>query len=71
MRAVKIDPVSRTVTESELKKNHNSIQQEFYKIIGCDIIELMKNFSKNIKMAIIKIKKMAVKHLKAFVQNVN
>ena len=42
MRAVKIDPVSRTVTEINLKKNPNSTLQELYEIIGCDLIELVE-----------------------------
>ena len=42
MRAVKIDPVSRTVTEIDLKKNPNSTLQELYEIIGCDLVELVE-----------------------------
>ena len=42
MRAVKIDPVSRTVTEIDLKKNPNSTLQELYEIIGCDLVELVQ-----------------------------
>ena len=42
MRAVKIDPVSRTVTEINLKKNPNSTLQELYSIIGCDLVELIQ-----------------------------
>ena len=42
MRAVKIDPVSRTVTEINLKKNPNNTQQELYEIIGCDLVELVQ-----------------------------
>ena len=42
MRAVKIDPVSRTVTEIKLKKNPNSTLQELYEIIGCDLVELVE-----------------------------
>ena len=42
MRAVKIDPVSRTVTEINLKKNPNSTLQELYEIIGCDLVELIQ-----------------------------
>ena len=41
MRAVKIDPVSRTVTEINLKKNPNNTLQELYEIIGCDLVELV------------------------------
>ena len=42
MRAVKIDPVSRTVTEIDLKKNPNRTLDELYEIIGCDLVELVQ-----------------------------
>ena len=42
MRAVKIDPVSRTVTEIDLKKNPNNTLQELYEIIGCNLVELVQ-----------------------------
>ena len=42
MRAVKIDPASRTVTEIDLKKNPNRTLEELYEIIGCDLIELVE-----------------------------
>ena len=42
MRAIKIDPVSRTVTEVDLKKNPNRTLDELYKIIGCDLVELVQ-----------------------------
>ena len=42
MRAVKIDPVNRTVTEIDLKKNPNRTLEEFYEIIGCDLVELVQ-----------------------------
>jgi hypothetical protein len=42
MRVVKIDPVSRTVTEINLKKNPNNTLQELYEIIGCDLVELVQ-----------------------------
>ena len=42
MRAVKIDPVSRTVTEINLKKNPNNTLQELYEIIGCNLVELVQ-----------------------------
>ena len=42
MRAVKIDPVSRTVTEVDLKKNPNRTLDELYEIIGCDLVELVQ-----------------------------
>ena len=41
MRAVKIDPASRTVTEIDLKKNLNNTLQELYEIIGRDLVELV------------------------------
>ena len=42
MRAVKIDPISRTVTEIDLKKNPNRTLAELYSIIGCDLVELVQ-----------------------------
>ena len=42
MRVVKIDPVSRTVTGINLKKNPNSTLEELYSIIGCDLVELVQ-----------------------------
>ena len=42
MRAVKINPISRTVTEINLKKNPNSTLEELYSIIGCDLVELVQ-----------------------------
>ena len=42
MRAVKIDPASRTVTEIKLKKNPNRTLEELYEIIGCDLVELVQ-----------------------------
>ena len=42
MRAVKINPVSRTVTEIDLKKNPNRTLDELYEIIGCDLVELFQ-----------------------------
>ena len=42
MRAVKIDPVSRTVTEINLAKNPNRTLEELYEIIGCDLVELVQ-----------------------------
>ena len=42
MRAVKIDPVSRMVTEIDLKKNPNRPLDELYEIIGCDLVELVE-----------------------------
>ena len=42
MRAVKIDPVSRTVTEIDLKTNPNLNLEELYEIIGSDLMELVQ-----------------------------
>ena len=42
MRAVKIDPVSRTVTKIDLKKNPNSTFAELYEIIGCNLVEIVQ-----------------------------
>ena len=42
MRAVKIDPASRTITEIDLKKNPNLTLDELYNIIGCDLVELVQ-----------------------------
>ena len=42
MRAVKIDPVNRSVMEINLKKNPNNTLQELYEIIGCDLVELVQ-----------------------------
>ena len=42
MRAVKIDPASRTVTEINLKKNPNRTLDELYEIIGCGLVELVE-----------------------------
>lgn len=42
MRAVKIDPVSRTVTEINLTQNPNETLQELYDIIGCDLVQLVQ-----------------------------
>ena len=42
MRAVKIDPARRTVTEIDLKKKTNRTLDELYSIIGCDLVELVE-----------------------------
>ena len=42
MRALKIDPINRTVTEIDLKKNPNRTLDELYSIIGCDLVELVQ-----------------------------
>ena len=51
MRAVKINPVSRTVTEINLAKNPNETLQELYNLIGCDLVELVQ-LDRGIIMAI-------------------
>ena len=42
MRAIKIDPVAKTITEIELAKNPNETLQELYELIGCDLVELIQ-----------------------------
>ena len=42
MRAVKIDPVSQTITEINLAKNPNRTLEELYEIIGCELVELVQ-----------------------------
>lgn len=42
MRAVKIDPVNRTVTEINLAKNPNRTLEELYEIIECDLVEFVQ-----------------------------
>lgn len=39
MRAIKIAPAAKTVTEINLKKNPNETLQELYDIIGCDLVQ--------------------------------
>ncbi|MDD4817681.1 MAG: hypothetical protein PHI85_06905 [Victivallaceae bacterium] len=41
MRAIKIDPAAKTITEIELKRPNQSLQ-EFYDIIGCDLVQLIE-----------------------------
>jgi hypothetical protein len=41
MRAVKIDPVSRTVTEINLTQNPNKTFDEIYSIIGCNLVQMV------------------------------
>lgn len=41
MRAIKIDPVAKTVTEIDVKNPNRSLQ-EFYDLIGCDLVELVE-----------------------------
>ena len=42
MRAIKIDPVAKTITEIELAQNPNKTLKELYEIIGCDLVELVQ-----------------------------
>ena len=42
MRAIKIDPVAKTITEIDLKKNPNRTLEELYGIIGCDLVQLVQ-----------------------------
>ena len=42
MRAIKIDPVAKTITEIELAQNPNETLQELYDLIGCDLVELVQ-----------------------------
>ena len=49
MRAVKIDPVSRTITEINLKKNPNNTLQELYEIIECDLSSTSKFAGQQLK----------------------
>ena len=41
MRAIKIDPAAKTITEIELKRPNQSLQ-EFYDLIGCDLVQLVE-----------------------------
>ena len=41
MRAVLIDPESRNITETDLKRPNESLQ-EFYDLIGTDTVEIVK-----------------------------
>ena len=42
MRAIKIDPVAKTITEIELAQDPNKNLKELYKLIGCDLVELVQ-----------------------------
>ena len=42
MRAIKIDPVAKTIAEIELAQNPNETLKELYEIIGCDLVELVQ-----------------------------
>src|SRR5574344_2226119 len=41
MRAIKIDPAAKTITEIELKRSNQSLQ-DFYDLIGCDLVQLIE-----------------------------
>ena len=41
MRAIKIDPAAKTITEIDVKNPNRSLQ-EFYDIIGCDLVQLVE-----------------------------
>ena len=51
MRAIKIDPVAKTITEIELAQNPNETLKELYDLIGCDLVELVQ-LDRGIIMAI-------------------
>lgn len=40
MRAIKIDPIAKTIKEVDIK-NANKSLNHFYELIGCDLIELV------------------------------
>ena len=42
MRAIKIDPVAKTITEIELARNPNETLKELYNLIGCDLVGLVQ-----------------------------
>lgn len=50
MRAILIDPVEKTIEEIDLK-NPNKSLQEFYDIIGCNLVEMIY-LGRNIVMVI-------------------
>ena len=41
MRAIKIDPAAKAITEIDVKNPNRSLQ-EFYDIIGCDLVQLIE-----------------------------
>ena len=51
MRAIKIDPITKTITEIELAQNPNETLKELYDPIGCDLVELVQ-LDRGIIMAI-------------------
>ncbi len=42
MRAIKIDPVEKTVSEIELAVDPNKSLDELYRLIGCDLVQLVQ-----------------------------
>ena len=42
MRAIKIDPVEKTVSEIELATDPNRSLDELYRLIGCDLVQLVQ-----------------------------
>ena len=42
MRAIKIDPVEKTVSEIELTTDPNRSLDELYRLIGCDLVQLVQ-----------------------------
>ena len=42
MRAIKIDPVEKTVSEIELATDPNKSLDELYRLIGCDLGQLVQ-----------------------------
>ena len=42
MRAIKIDPVEKTVSEIELTVDPNKSLDELYLLIGCDLVQLVQ-----------------------------
>ena len=42
MRAIKIDPVAKTVSEIELAVDPNKSLDELYRLIGCDLVQLVQ-----------------------------
>lgn len=41
MKAIKIDPIEKTITHIDLKMDPNESFKELYEIIGCDMVEFV------------------------------
>ena len=41
MRAIKIDPGEKTVSEIELATDPNKSLDELYRLIGCDLVQIV------------------------------